>query len=116
MSVSASILAVMSDYTQTGSVFAADDPTCDKSEVSRLLWTMITLAAAAGLMTVVRPRWAAVAALVAADLVWVWIDMEGPVLLAVGSHGLHLADVPVVVTLPAVIIAAARLWLRRDGA
>lgn len=94
--------------------YSAPDPTCDTSEVARLLWSVIGLAAGAALMTILRPGWVALVALVVADLWWLWIDMEGPVLVERGSHGVHLADVPVLVTLPALAIGAGRLWLRRS--
>ncbi len=100
---------------QPSIVMAAADPGCQASEVTRLLWTVIVLATAAGLFVAARPTWHTVATLAAADLVWLWIDMEGPVLLSRGTHGLHLADVPVVISLPALVIAAGRLLaLRRS--
>ena len=89
------------------------DPTCQVGEVTRLLWTVIVVAAAGGVLVVVRPSWGRVAALAAANLVWLWIDMEGPVLIARGTHGLHLADVPVAVSGVAVVIAIARLVVQR---
>jgi hypothetical protein len=91
------------------------DPTCNVSEVTRLLWTMIVVSSVAGLITVLRPsvRW--VVGLVVAAPVWMWIDMEGPVLVSRGSHGLHVADVPVVIAFVAVVIAGARLWRRRSA-
>jgi hypothetical protein len=97
----------------SSSVMAETDPGCQVSEVSRLLWTVIVLATAAGLFVAARPTWHTVAALAAADLVWLWVDMEGPVLLSRGTHGLHLADVPVVISLPALAIGAGRLLARR---
>lgn len=123
MLLTASTVAALSDFTgpllapvKSGGVHSGADPSCDKTEVARLLWTMISLAAGVGLMTIIRPRWRGIAALIAADLLWLWIDMEGPVLIARGSHGIHLADIPVVVTLPPIIIGAARLWLRSRAA
>jgi hypothetical protein len=74
---------------------------------------MILLAGAAATFVIVRPSWNAVARLAAASLVWVWIDMEGPVLVSRGTHGIHLADIPVVITVPSLVVAAARLWWRR---
>jgi hypothetical protein len=38
--------------------------------------------------------------------------MEGPVLLSGGTHGIHLADIPVLISLPAVVNAVARLVAR----
>lgn len=95
---------------------SAADPSCQVSEVARLLWSMIALAVGAGVILVARPRWLGLAALVAADLLWVWIDMEGPTLVVRGGHGLHLADVPVLVTVPALALGTVRLWLRRRQA
>jgi hypothetical protein len=89
------------------------NPVCDVSELSRLLWTAIAVAGAAGLLGVVRPSWQWVAGLTGAGLVWLWIDMEGPVLVARGTHGVHLADIPVAITLAAAALAAARLLLWR---
>ncbi len=89
------------------------DPTCQVGEVTRLLWTMIAVAAAVGVLVVVRPSWSRVAALAAGNLVWLWIDREGPVLISRGTHGLHLADVPVVVSGAAIVIAVARLVAQR---
>ncbi len=91
------------------------DPGCQVSEVSRLLWTMIVLAALASIALVIRPRLNHAAILCAADLVWLWIDMEGPVLISRGTHGIHLADVPVLVTTPALLICAVQLLLRRQA-
>ncbi len=88
------------------------DLTCNVSEVARLLWTMITTAAVAGVVVVARPSLRRTAGLVAAGIVWSWVDMEGPVLVSRGSHGLHLADVPVVLVWLAALAAAARLWWR----
>lgn len=92
---------------------AAVDPSCQVSEVSRLLWTALIVAAAAGVIAFLGPTWRRVAALVAAGLIWAWIDMEGPVLLTSGTHGLHQADIPVVVVLAAAGAATLRLVLRR---
>ncbi len=97
----------------TSLVTIAADSACNSSELARLLWSMIAIATGAGLVVIVRPRWVGLAALVAADLLWVWIEMEGPTLVEMGSHGIHLADIPVLVTAPALVIAAGRLWLRR---
>ncbi|MBA2560164.1 MAG: hypothetical protein H0V07_09815 [Propionibacteriales bacterium] len=92
------------------------DPGCQVSEVARLLWTMIALAAAASVLLVVRPRWPHAAGLVAADLLWMWIDMEGPVLVSAGSHGIHLADVPVLLTVPALVMWGVRQFVQRHNA
>ena len=92
------------------------DPTCQVGEVSRLLWTMIVVAAAVGVLVVVLPSWPWVAALAMANLVWLWVDMEGPVLMSRGTHGLHLADVPVVISGADAVIAAARLLAQRRAA
>jgi hypothetical protein len=89
------------------------DPSCNLSEVNRLLWTVLVVAAAAGVVAVLRPTSRRVAALVAAALTWAWIDMEGPVLVTRGSHGLHFADLPVIVALAAGGAAALRLVRRR---
>lgn len=116
MSVGPRALGALDAWTSTlasSTVLAEADPGCQVSEVTRLLWTVIVLATAAGLFVAARPTWHTVAALAAADLVWLWVDMEGPVLLSRGTHGLHLADVPVVISLPAVVIAAGRLLARR---
>lgn len=92
------------------------DPSCQVSEVTRLLGTMIVVAAGAGLLTALRPEWRRVAALIAADVVWMWIDMEGPVLVSRGTHGIHLADVAVLATVPGILVAAVTLALRRRAA
>jgi hypothetical protein len=116
MPVEASALVVISACTSAiaSSPAAADaDPSCQLSEVTRLLWTVIAISAAAGTRVVLRPSWHAVAGLAAASLVWLWIDMEGPVLLRRGTHGIHLADVPVAISLLTILIAAARLLYRR---
>lgn len=89
------------------------DPGCNVSEVERLLWTVLVVAATAGVMTVLRPTWRRVAALCASAVTWAWIDMEGPVLVSRGAHGLHLADLPVVIALVTAAAAALRLLRRR---
>jgi hypothetical protein len=93
------------------------DPSCQVSEVSRLLWTILLVAAVGGVIAVLRPSWRRVAILVVAALTWAWIDMEGPTLVKHGTHGLHLADLPVIVALAAACAAALRLVLlrRRTG-
>lgn len=89
------------------------DPGCQVSEVHRLLGTVIAIAVLGSLAAILRPTWRYVAALLAATVVWLWIDMEGAVLASAGSHGIHLADVPVLVTLPSAALSAARLLVRR---
>ncbi len=89
------------------------DPSCNVSEVNRLLWTVTVGAAVMGVFAALWPTWRLVAGLVAAALTWVWVDMEGPTLISRGTHGLHLADVPVVITLALAGVAALRLVLRR---
>ena len=93
------------------------DQTCNVSEVTRLLWTMIATAAVLGLVAVARPGWHRTIGLVASiGAVWAWVDMVGARgLLSRGTHGLHLADVPVVVVWLAAAAAAGRLWQRRRG-
>jgi hypothetical protein len=91
----------------------AVDQSCQVSEVSRLLWTALVVAAATGVIAFLGPTWRRVAALVAAGLIWAWVDMEGPVLLTSGSHGLHQADLPVLVVLAAAGASTLRLVLRR---
>lgn len=92
------------------------DPSCQVSEVTRLLGTMIVLGAVGGLLTAWRPQWHRVAALIVADVVWMWIDMEGPVLVSRGTHGIHLADVAVIATLPGIAVAIVTLALRQRAA
>jgi hypothetical protein len=89
------------------------DPGCQVSEVHRLLGTVIVLAVLGSLAAILRPSWLYVAGLLAATVVWLWIDMEGAVLASAGSHGIHVADVPVLVALPSTALAAARLVVRR---
>ena len=89
------------------------DPSCNLSEVSRLLWVTIVVATAAGVITVLRPTWRRIAGLVAAALTWLWIDMEGQVLISRGTHGLHMADLPVVIAIAGAGAAVVRLVLRR---
>lgn len=89
------------------------DPGCQVSEVHRLLGTVIVIAVLGSLAAVLRPTWMYVAALLTTTVVWLWIDMEGAVLASVGSHGIHVADVPVLVTLPSTALAALRLVMRR---
>ena len=89
------------------------DPSCNVSEVNRLLWTVTVGAAVIGVVAALRPTWRRVAGLVVAALTWVWVDMEGPTLVSRGTHGLHLADVPVVIALALAGVAALRLVLRR---
>jgi hypothetical protein len=91
------------------------DPSCNVSEVNRLLWTVTVGAAAIGVFAALRPTWRLVAGLVAAALTWIWVDMEGPTLISRGTHGLHLADLPVVIALALAGVAALRLVLRRRG-
>ena len=114
MSTSESLIVVVHEawlhVTPRGSSPA--DPSCNVSEVNRLLWTVLVVAAATGVTAVLRPTWRRVVALVASALTWAWIDMEGPVLVSRATHGLHLADVPVVVALAAAAAAAVRLVLR----
>ena len=86
------------------------DPSCNVSEVNRLLWTVTVVAAVMGVVAALWPTWRLVAGLVAAALTWVWVDMEGPTLI---SRGTHLADVPVFITLALAGVAALRLVLRR---
>ena len=89
------------------------DPSCQVSEVHRLLGTVIVIAVLGSLAAILRPTWLYVASLLGATVVWLWIDMEGAVLARAGSHGVHVADVPVLVTLPSMALAAARLLVRR---
>jgi len=88
------------------------DPSCNVSEVARLLWTALVVAAVTGTIAVLRPTLRRVAVLASAALTWTWIDMEGPVLVSRGTHGLHLADLPVVVAFAAAGAAALRLAIR----
>jgi hypothetical protein len=92
---------------------ADSDPGCQVSEVTRLLWTMVVLAAAAGVFVVMRASWYAVAGLAAGNLVWLWIDMEGPVLISRGTHGVHVADIPVLISFAAIVVAVVRLVTQR---
>jgi hypothetical protein len=91
------------------------DPGCQVSEVARLLWTVVVMATAAGSVVAVRPSWLAVTGLLSANLVWLWVDMEGPVLVSRGTHGLHVADIPVAISAVAVAVAVVRLVVRRHA-
>jgi len=108
-------LSLAHTFLTSGQVPAGSpvDQTCNVSEVTRLLWTMITTAAVSAVVVVARPSWRRVCALVAAGAVWAWVDMEGPVLVSRGSHGLHLADVPVVIVWLAAAAGGGRLWWSR---
>lgn len=88
------------------------DPSCQPSEVARLLWTMTAVASVVALLVVLRPSWNRVAGLAVGSVVWLWIDMEGPVLVSRGSHGVHLADLPVAIGLAATAVGAVRLLFR----
>lgn len=74
---------------------------------------MIAIAGGAGVTVILRPGWLAVGGLMTAALWWLWVDMEGPTLVMSGSHGLHLADIPVLVAAAAAGVGALRLVLRR---
>ena len=90
------------------------DTTCNVSEVRRLLWSVLTLAVAAGGYSVARPNWRRAGGLAATAIVWLWIDMEGPVLVDLGGrHGVHFADLPVIVALLASGATAVRMMLQR---
>ena len=114
MSTSEFLTAVVNDVWLHAAPHASSpaDPSCNVSEVSRLLWTVIVVSAATGVIVALRPTWRRVAGLASAALTWAWIDMEGPTLISRGTHGLHVADVPVVVALAAAGAAALRLVLR----
>jgi len=76
--------------------------------------SMIVVSVGVGLVTVLRPSWRSTSGLLASAVVWTWIDMEGPVLVGRDGHGLHLADVPVVLAVLAVGVAGGRLlWRQR---
>jgi hypothetical protein len=108
-------LIVLSEPTQAFGSYAAAakaDPSCHVGEVARLLWTVILVAMVAGAAVVLRPSIRRIGAFAAASVVWLWIDMEGPVLLSRGDHGLHLADVPVAIGLAAILVAGIRLLIR----
>jgi hypothetical protein len=92
------------------------DPSCNLSEVSRLLWTVTVGAAVTGVLAALWPTWRRVVGLVAAALTWAWVDMEGPTLVARGTHGVHFADVPVVIWFALAGVAALRLVLRGRSA
>lgn len=115
MSTSESLIAVVNDVWLRAAPHASSpaDPSCNVSEVSRLLWTVVVVSAATGVIVALRPSWRRVAGLVAAALTWLWIDMEGPTLISRGTHGLHVADVPVLIALAAAGAATLRLVLRR---
>jgi len=110
ITISASLASAAANAILTRSPI---DPGCQVSEVQRLLGTVIVTAVIASLATVLRPTWRHVVVLLGATAVWLWIDMEGAVLASAGSHGIHVADVPVLVTLPSTALAAARLVAQR---
>ena len=115
MSTQVWLTTVVSDVVPAAVVYRSSppDPSCNVSEVARLLWTVIVLAAVNGLLVVARPTWRRALSSAGAAAIWTWIDMEGPVLVARGSHGIHLADVPVALTLLAVTVAVLRLLTHR---
>lgn len=104
---------MLADIAMLDPFLAEADPGCQVSEVARLLWSMIAAATLAGALAVRRPSWRAVGALLAGASAWMWVDMEGPTLVSWGTHGLHLADVPVLVAGAGAALAALRLLLRR---
>lgn len=89
------------------------DPTCNVNEVSRLLWTVLAVVTVSGVAVAWRPTWRRVAGLAAFAVTWAWIDMEGPVLVSSGTHGIHVADLPVIAAVATGSVAAVRLALRR---
>ncbi|MBA2558374.1 MAG: hypothetical protein H0V07_00505 [Propionibacteriales bacterium] len=101
----------MAAVLESGQVLAGVIPS--GGDVDRLLGSVLALAVIAALWVIVRPTWLRVVCLVVADLWWVWIGMDGPTLVSRGTHGIHLGDVPVLVTLPAALTSALRLWLQR---
>ena len=114
MSTSVSVVVVAHEvWLEAFPQSSPADPSCNVSEVNRLLWTVTVAVAVTGVLAALRPTWRLVAGLVAAALIWAWVDMEGPTLVSRGTHGLHFADVPVVIALALAGVAVLRLVLRR---
>jgi uncharacterized membrane protein YccC len=79
-----------------------------------LLWAVTAVACAAGTLAVVRPSWPWVFGLTTASVVWAAMGLGGPVLVSRGSHGVHVADLPIAVAIAAAVVVAFRLWRRRS--
>ncbi len=92
-------------------VYAGSVPS--QADVVRLLVTMVIVATGAGIAVIARPSWRAVGLLVLATVWWLWIGVDGPVLVSRGSHGLHLGDAVALIGALGAGAGALRLVLRR---